>query len=95
MIHNIVCYDDKKYSAWPANGGLWNWGDEILVSFNRGSFNDNSSFHRVTESSLKCVSIAVLTEGLPGQKKTLTTQFTTNRLKKYQTTVLILMKDLS
>lgn len=55
MIHSVVCYSEKEYSGWPANGGIWSWGNEILVSFNRGKFEDNSSFHRISEANMKNV----------------------------------------
>lgn len=55
MIHTIVCYNEHEYSGWPANGGIWSWGSEILVSFNRGGFIETSAFHRITESNMKCV----------------------------------------
>ena len=55
MTHSVVCYNDNEYSGWPANGGIWSWGSEILVSFNRGRFQENNLFHRVIESDMQCV----------------------------------------
>lgn len=48
MRHSVVCYSETAYSAWPANGGMWRWGDEILVSFNRGAFDPSGGFHRIS-----------------------------------------------
>ena len=31
--HIIVCNEPGRFCAWPANCGLWNWGNEILVGF--------------------------------------------------------------
>ncbi|WP_197496137.1 sialidase family protein [Maribacter hydrothermalis] len=31
--HNIVYGEDGKYAGWPANHGIWTWGDEILIGF--------------------------------------------------------------
>ena len=55
MIHRVVCYKENEYSGWPANGGIWSWGNEILVSFNRGTFEDNSLFHRISEVNMQNV----------------------------------------
>jgi hypothetical protein len=30
-----------RFGGWPANHGLWAWGDEILVGFSAGYFKDN------------------------------------------------------
>ena len=32
--HKIVYYEENRFAAWPANGGMWIWEDEILVCFN-------------------------------------------------------------
>lgn len=29
--HAIVCYEPGVFFGWPANNGVWQWGDEILV----------------------------------------------------------------
>lgn len=31
--HGIIWKDDGKFAAWPANNGMWIWGDEVLVGF--------------------------------------------------------------
>ncbi len=37
--HSIVYSHENEFAGWPANGGLWMWGDEILVGFDRWTFN--------------------------------------------------------
>lgn len=33
-IHHLkVYYEEGKFAGWPANNGIWSWGDEILVGF--------------------------------------------------------------
>jgi hypothetical protein len=32
-----------RFGGWPANHGLWSWGDEILVGFSAGYFKDNGT----------------------------------------------------
>ena len=31
--HSIIYRQSGRFAGWPANHGAWNWGDEILVSF--------------------------------------------------------------
>ena len=31
--HNTVYRQNGRFAGWPANHGGWNWGDEILISF--------------------------------------------------------------
>ena len=33
LEHSIVFSENGKYGGWPANHGIWNWGNEILVGF--------------------------------------------------------------
>lgn len=36
--HSIVAIEDDRFHGWPANNGVWQWGDEILVGFTQGDF---------------------------------------------------------
>lgn len=37
--HSVVVYwKSGRYAAWPANHGIWSWGNEILVGFEVGYF---------------------------------------------------------
>ena len=39
-IRHVVVYHDKsEFAGWPANGGLWVWGNELLVGFERWTYN--------------------------------------------------------
>ena len=33
-----VYYEKDKFGGWPANFGIWNWGNEILVGFAKGTY---------------------------------------------------------
>lgn len=55
MRHSIVSLQENIYSAWPANGGIWIWDNEILVSYNRAGFDPSSGFHRISEQGRQCV----------------------------------------
>ncbi|UZD22838.1 sialidase family protein [Algoriphagus halophytocola] len=44
--HQVVFQENGKYGGWPANHGIWVWGDEILVGFVQASFNkDEKGLH--------------------------------------------------
>ncbi len=34
--HLKVFYEEGRFAGWPANNGIWQWGNEILVGFNLG-----------------------------------------------------------
>lgn len=39
-MHTIVYYEPGRFGGWPANHGIWAWGDEILVGFSAGYYKD-------------------------------------------------------
>jgi hypothetical protein len=41
--HVIVHHEAGRFSGWPANGGIWSWGDEILVGFEQYAFDPKPS----------------------------------------------------
>lgn len=47
MRHVVVCYEKGKFNGWPANGGIWTWGNEILVSFNHGEYHFSDTTHSI------------------------------------------------
>ena len=36
--HVEVYYEPGRYGGWPANHGIWSWGNQILVGFEIGYF---------------------------------------------------------
>src|SRR4051794_21554787 len=39
---NVVVYQAPgRFGGWPANNGIWSWGDEIVVGFVLGTFKVN------------------------------------------------------
>lgn len=38
--HVVVYGEEGKFGGWPANHGMWMWGDEILVGFSIGEHQD-------------------------------------------------------
>ena len=45
--HVIVYYEPGRFGAWPANNGIWNWGNEILVGFLRAFYKENKYHHSI------------------------------------------------
>lgn len=38
--HIVVYSEQGRFAGWPANHGIWSWGNEILVGFESGYFQD-------------------------------------------------------
>ena len=45
MQHITVYREDGRYAGWPANYGIWSWGDEIVVGFTLGYYSSDGGFH--------------------------------------------------
>jgi len=44
VVKNVVVFkEDGRFGGWPANNGIWNWGDEIVVGFTLGYYKENPS----------------------------------------------------
>lgn len=39
--HVKVYAEPGRFGGWPANHGIWSWGNEILVGFSAGYFKDD------------------------------------------------------
>jgi hypothetical protein len=45
---NVVVYREAgRFAGWPANHGIWAWGDEIVVGFERGYFKFSGQRHSI------------------------------------------------
>ncbi len=45
--HIKVYHERGRYAGWPANHGIWIWGNEILVGFSKGYHQDNGNRHNI------------------------------------------------
>lgn len=43
--HVEVCREKGKFAGWPANSGIWNWGEELLCGFALADHEDKESGH--------------------------------------------------
>jgi hypothetical protein len=47
-IKNVVVFRETgRYGGWPANHGIWSWGNEIVVGFEAGYFKYNDRRHSI------------------------------------------------
>jgi hypothetical protein len=45
---NVIVYRQTgRYGGWPANHGIWSWGNEIVVGFEAGYFKYNTQRHSI------------------------------------------------
>ncbi len=50
VIRNVVVHKEAGgFGGWPANNGLWAWGDEIVAGFIQGTFKNKTSGHALDE----------------------------------------------
>ncbi|MBB4194924.1 hypothetical protein GGE45_004844 [Rhizobium aethiopicum] len=47
MRHLEIYRRQGEFAAWPANYGLWSWGDEIVVVFARGKLGAKGELHEL------------------------------------------------
>lgn len=45
--HVKVYFEKGMFGGWPANHGIWSWGDEILVGFGQGHYKDLGDSHHI------------------------------------------------
>ncbi len=39
--HKVVFLEEGRFAGWPANQGIWSWGDEIVVGFTLGYYKEH------------------------------------------------------
>lgn len=47
-VHHVKVYAvPGRFGGWPANHGAWSWGNEILVGFGAGYYQDLGDRHNI------------------------------------------------
>ena len=46
MRHITIYREPGRFAGWPANYGIWSWGNEIVVGFTVGYHKSDAGFHR-------------------------------------------------
>jgi len=49
--HVIVCKEQGRFCGWPANNGIWQWQNEILVGFHQADYVKKDCSHSVGGNS--------------------------------------------
>jgi len=61
---HVIVYDEPgRFCGWPANNGLWQWENEILVGFTLAYYQEKEHHHSVDESK---PSLSVFARSLDG-----------------------------
>jgi hypothetical protein len=48
VVKNLeIIFEEGQFGGWPANNGIWNWGDEIVVGFTWGYYKDKGGGHPI------------------------------------------------
>ena len=47
--HGVVYQALGRFCGWPANTGIWSWGDEILVGFTLGAYKEHLKGHSIDD----------------------------------------------
>ncbi|HUW19542.1 MAG TPA: sialidase family protein [Sedimentisphaerales bacterium] len=47
LKHVIVCHQRGRFCGWPANNGVWIWGNEILVGFHQADYVPKDCSHSI------------------------------------------------
>jgi hypothetical protein len=50
--HVIVCHEKGRFCGWPANNGVWIWGNEILVGFSQSGYAFRDCGHSTSGKSV-------------------------------------------
>lgn len=62
--HNvIVYYEPGRFCGWPANNGIWIWGNEIVVGFTLSYYQDKELHHSQDETRPSISVLARSTDG--------------------------------
>jgi len=48
--HSILHQEAGRFCGWPANNGVWNWGDEIVVGFHLKYYKESIEGHSINRN---------------------------------------------
>ena len=61
--HVVVYHEEGRFGGWPANNGIWSWGDEILVGITKGYFRYKKHHHSYDQTKPGVAAQARSTDG--------------------------------
>src|SRR5712691_8300808 len=54
LRQNVIVHKEAgRFGGWPANNGIWSWGNEIVVGFKLGYFKPNDHGHAIRRPHLE------------------------------------------
>lgn len=53
VCHGVIFHEAGKYGGWPANHGIWSWGDEVLVGFIQADHKELSGLHTYDKATAR------------------------------------------
>jgi len=63
MTHTIVSGEKGRFSGWPANNGVWMWGNEIAVAYSLGYYEAKGDSHSISRDKPTVVAIGRSKDG--------------------------------
>jgi hypothetical protein len=64
VFKNVTVYREAgRFGGWPANNGIWVWGNEIVVGFIQGTFKNNERGHAIDGEKPEALRFARSTDG--------------------------------
>lgn len=51
--HGIVFSENDKFAGWPANNGIWVWGNEVYVGFVEADYKESKGLHTYDPTTAK------------------------------------------
>ncbi len=64
VVKNVTVYKESgRFGGWPANNGIWVWGNEIVVGFIQGYFKNNERGHAIDGQQPELLRYARSTDG--------------------------------
>lgn len=61
--NTVVYYEPGMFGGWPANAGVWSWGNEILVGFHLGYYREYPDTHCVDRDRPITIALARSLDG--------------------------------
>jgi hypothetical protein len=61
--NGVLYFEEGRFGGWPANVGIWNWGDEIVVGFMLGYFKDTGKGHPIDREKPNVIRFARSVDG--------------------------------
>ena len=48
--HKVVYEKEGRFAGWPANHGMWSWGNEMVVGFDAGVWEFHEKGHAINRN---------------------------------------------